>query len=43
MLVAGEEFKEAMERELKNWRDNEVYKEMKDNGQECISTRWVCK
>ena len=28
--------------ELNRWKEFEVYKEVEDNGQKCISTRWVC-
>ena len=28
--------------ELDSWKQNEVYKEVEDKGQKCISTRWVC-
>lgn len=33
--------REAKEKELKNWRDNNVYEEVNDEGQKAISTRWV--
>ena len=29
--------------ELQQWKDREVYTEVKDEGQECISLRWVIK
>lgn len=29
--------------ELQQWKDRKVYKEVKDEGQECISLRWVIK
>lgn len=25
-----------------SWRDNSVFEEVKDEGQKCMSTRWVC-
>lgn len=28
--------------ELNNWKHNEVYKDVEDQGQKCISTRWMC-
>ncbi|KAM9471315.1 uncharacterized protein ACWYII_007190 [Salvelinus alpinus] len=28
--------------ELSNWRKNGVFEEVKDIGQKCVSTRWVC-
>ena len=32
---------EAKEKELDNWNKFEVFKEVKDEGQKTISTRWV--
>ena len=31
----------AKEKELKNWRDNDVYSEVEDKGQNTVSCRWV--
>ena len=31
----------AKEKEIDNWLENEVYEEVEDIGQECISVRWV--
>ena len=31
----------AKEKELKNWRDNDVYCEVEDEGQNTVSCRWV--
>ena len=28
--------------EIKNWKDNNVFEEVKNEGQKCVSTRWVC-
>ena len=42
-LVSGDEFADAKELELKSWKENDVYTEIADEGQECISTRWVCQ
>lgn len=28
--------------ELSNWKQNKVFEEVKDEGQKCISTRWLC-
>ena len=28
--------------ELQSWKDNNVYNEVEDNGQNTISVRWVC-
>lgn len=35
-------FDEAKQDEMKSWRQNEVFLEVEDKGQKCISTRWVC-
>ncbi len=32
----------AKQEEIKSWRDNHVFEEVKNEGQKCISTRWVC-
>ena len=32
---------EAKEKELQNWRENNVYEEVEDMGQKAISTRWI--
>ena len=32
---------QARQVELQNWKDMEVYEEIKDQGQKVISTRWV--
>lgn len=32
----------AKQEEMKCWRDNSVFEEVQDEGQKCISTRWVC-
>lgn len=42
MMVAGREFDEAKKRELDSWKQNNVFTEIDDAGQKCISTRWVC-
>ena len=31
----------AKEKELKNWRDNDVYCDVEDEGQNKVSCRWV--
>ena len=43
MLVcfASDKVKEAKDKELQNWNDNDVYVEVDDIGQESISVRWV--
>lgn len=35
-------FDHAKQEELKNWRDNNVFETVQDEGQKSISTRWVC-
>ena len=37
----NEEVSLAKEQEIKNWRDNNVYEEVHNEGQECLSVRWV--
>ena len=32
----------AKQTEVSNWKRNDVFEEVKDEGQKCISTRWVC-
>ena len=32
---------EAKDKELRNWSEQKVYEEVDDNGQSCISVRWV--
>ena len=32
---------EAKQKELKNWIDHDVYEEVEDKGQNCISATWV--
>lgn len=34
-------FDQAKQVEIKSWRDNNVFKEVQDEGQKNISTRWV--
>ncbi|CAC5404047.1 unnamed protein product [Mytilus coruscus] len=41
LLLSDIDFTEAKEAELDNWRKHNVYEEVEDNGQNCISTRWV--
>ena len=33
--------RQAMPVELENWKHLDVYSEVEDNGQVCVSTRWV--
>ena len=35
-------FHPAKQAELCNWKENDVFEEVSDEGQKCISTRWVC-
>ncbi len=32
----------SQQEEIKSWRNNHVFEEVKDEGQKCILTRWVC-
>nr|XP_006813919.1 PREDICTED: uncharacterized protein LOC102802092 [Saccoglossus kowalevskii] len=42
MLLEDISMTEAKLTELDSWKQNKVYKEIPDEGQKCISTRWVC-
>lgn len=42
LIIEDEPFAAAKKTELDNWKSNCVFKEVKDDGQKCISTRWVC-
>lgn len=35
-------FDEAKAQEITNWKQNDVFEEVDNKGQKCISTRWVC-
>ncbi|KAL6481141.1 hypothetical protein MHYP_G00092210 [Metynnis hypsauchen] len=35
-------FDAAKQEEIKNWQDNDVFVEVENAGQKCVSTRWVC-
>ena len=41
ILFNSEEVMCAKEKEIQNWRDNKVYEEVEDIGQESLSVRWV--
>ncbi len=41
-LLKMKHFLAAKKTELDNWKRNGVFEEVKDDGQKCISTRWVC-
>jgi len=42
MVCEDASFQTAKCDELDSWKRNEVYEEMHDSGQKCISTRWIC-
>ena len=42
MIVDEVSFENAKKEELESWKSNHVYTEIEDNGQSCVSTRWVC-
>lgn len=42
LIVNDDAFMQAKHTELNNWKRNDVFEEVKDEGQKCISTRWVC-
>ena len=35
-------FDAAKQEEIKNWHNNDVFEEVENAGQKCVSTRWVC-
>lgn len=42
LIVNDDPFMPAKHAELCNWKRNNVFEEVKDKCQKCISTRWVC-
>lgn len=42
LIVNDDAFMPAKHAELCNWKRNDVFEEVKDEGQKCISMRWVC-
>ncbi|XP_062409954.1 uncharacterized protein LOC134100639 [Sardina pilchardus] len=42
LLMNDDVFHSAKQAELGNWKRNDVFEEVRDEGQRCISTRWVC-
>ena len=42
MIMDEVSFENAKKEELESWKNNHVYTEIEDNGQSCVSTRWVC-
>ncbi|XP_071821643.1 uncharacterized protein [Apostichopus japonicus] len=42
ILIVESSFDKAKQEELQKWKEFAVYKEVKDVGQRCISTRWIC-
>lgn len=41
VLFASDKVYEAKVKELDNWKDNDVFVEVEDRGQRCLSVRWV--
>ena len=41
IFINSIDFQEAKKVELSNWKDHNVYEEVEDLGQQCVSTRWV--
>lgn len=41
-IVNDDAFMSAKRAEFSNWKQNEVFEEVKDESQKWISTRWVC-
>ena len=42
MFMDEVSFENAKKEEHESWKKNHVYTEIEDNGQSCVSTRWVC-
>ncbi|KAL2093504.1 hypothetical protein ACEWY4_010816 [Coilia grayii] len=42
LITKDVSFDHAKQEELKNWRDNNVFETVQEEGQKSISTRWVC-
>ena len=42
LVVNNIQFDSAKQAELQSWIDNQVYEQLPDVGQKCITTRWVC-
>ena len=42
MIMDQVSFENAKKEEFESWKKNHVYTEIEDNGQSCVSTRWVC-
>ena len=42
MIMDEVSFENAKKDEPESWKKNHVYTEIEDNGQSCVSTRWVC-
>jgi len=40
--VNDDAFMSAQHNERSNWKKNDVFEEVKDEGQKSMSTRWVC-
>ncbi|XP_064629342.1 uncharacterized protein LOC135488628 [Lineus longissimus] len=41
MISQNVDFEEAKQKELSSWSNHQVYSEVQDQGQKCVSTRWV--
>ena len=42
LITKDVSFDDAKQVEIENWNRNNVFEEVKDTGQKCVSTRWVC-
>lgn len=42
LVLESVSFAAAKNAELESWKTNQVYAEVPDSGQKCVSTRWVC-
>ena len=42
MILDSVSFYEAKCNELQSWKENKVFDEISDDGQKCVSTRWIC-
>ncbi|XP_078490921.1 uncharacterized protein LOC144747058 [Ciona intestinalis] len=41
-VITSDIFSEAKKKELLSWRENQVFQEVKNQNQKCVSVRWVC-
>ena len=42
LLMDDDVFQPAKQAELCIWKESDVFEKVSDEGQKCISTRWVC-